>query len=68
MDWAKVVVVTHLFSHRKDLPFPVQVFQVFISYVSHHFIYVLTVHTFVDTSREIRVDSLEISFYVTLTL
>lgn len=48
----KVVVVTHLSAHMKDLPFLVQVFQGFISFVKHHFLSILIVHIFVDASQE----------------
>lgn len=37
----KVVVLTHLYTHKQDLPFPMQVVQVFISYVAHHFLSIL---------------------------
>lgn len=52
VDWMKVVVVTHLSTHKQDLPFLVQVFQTFIFYVSHHFLSSLIVHIFVDSDQE----------------
>ena len=30
VDWMKLLAATHLFSHRQDLPFHVQVIQVLI--------------------------------------
>lgn len=52
VDWIKLMGVTHLSVHRKELPFIVQVFQVFVFSLTHHFIFVLIVHIFVDASHE----------------
>lgn len=48
VDWMKVLVVTHLSSHRKDHPFLVQVIQVFIFFVAQYFISILIVRMSVD--------------------
>jgi len=45
----KVVVVTHLSTHRKDLASLVQDFQVFVSSIAHHFMFV---HIILDAGQE----------------
>lgn len=41
VKWMKVAVVTHLSSHKKDLPFVVQVIKALIFSLAHYFIFVL---------------------------
>lgn len=52
VNWIRVVDVTHLYAYMKDLRFLVQVFQVFVFSIAHHFMSVLTIHIFVDVGRE----------------
>lgn len=51
-NWMKVVVVTHPFSHRQDLPLLVQAIQVLIFSVAHLFISILSIHICVNEGRE----------------
>lgn len=52
VHWVKVVVVTCLSTHRQDLPSYVNFFQVSLFSITHHLLSILTIHIFVDASRE----------------
>ena len=52
MIWMKVVVVTHPYSHRKDLQNYVQVILYLIFSIAHYFVSILIVHIFVDVGWE----------------
>jgi len=52
VNWIRAVGVKHLSAHMQDLPFLVQVFQIFVYSVAHFFISILIVYIFVDAVQE----------------